>query len=68
MFRATGRGFGRGIFAQACTASAEHPIASARHVAKAVDRTVDRKAAARTNEVTEFLRGESFNGSSPSVI
>ncbi len=64
MFRAIGRGFGRGIFAQASTASAEHPTASARHVAMAVDR----KAAARTNEVTEFLRGESFNGSSLSVI
>jgi hypothetical protein len=62
--RAIGRGFGSGIFAQASTATAEHPTASARLVARAVDR----KAAARANGITEFLRGESFNRSSPSSI
>jgi hypothetical protein len=57
--RAIGRGFGSGTFdlAQASAVNADKPTASARLVAKAVDRN----AAARAFEVTAFLRGESFN-------
>ena len=62
--REIGRGFGSGTFAQASTASAENPTVSARLVARAVDRN----AAARTNGVTEFLRGESFGRSSSRSI
>jgi len=50
--RAIGRGFGSGIFG-AAAAGAENATASARHVAKAVDRN----APARTVRVTAFLRG-----------
>jgi hypothetical protein len=62
--RAIGRGFGSGTLAvaEACVAGADSPMARTRPVAntrnKAVDRAVDRKAAARV-EVTAFLRGES---------
>jgi hypothetical protein len=62
--RAIGRDFGSGTFAaaEACVAGADSPMASTRPVAntrdKAVDRAVDRKAAARV-EITAFLRGES---------
>ena len=61
--RAIGRGFGNGTFglAQASAANADNPTASARLVANAVDRN----AAARADGVTAFLRGESFNRSSP---
>jgi hypothetical protein len=64
--RAIGRGFGNGTFgaAQASTATADNPTASARLIAKAVDRN----AAAREDGVTAFLRGESFNRSSPGSI
>jgi hypothetical protein len=57
--RAIGRGFGSGTFgvADASIAQADHPTASTRLVAKAVDRN----AAARGDRVTTFLRGESFN-------
>jgi hypothetical protein len=56
--RAIGRGFGSGTFglAKASVAHADHPSASARPVANAVDRN----AVARV--FTAFLRGESFNG------
>src|ERR1700694_1002652 len=55
--RAIGRGFGNGTFgfAQACPASADNPSASARLVARAVDRD----AAARSDGVTAFPDGES---------
>jgi len=43
--------------AQASAAMVDNPTASARLVAKAVDRN----AAARADWVTSFLRGESFN-------
>jgi hypothetical protein len=59
--RAIGRGFGSGTFALAAQASAtnaDHPTASARLVANALDRN----AAARMRGFTAFLRGESFNG------
>jgi hypothetical protein len=64
--RAIGRGFGNGTFglAQASPAHADSPIASARLVARAVDRN----AAARADGVTAFLRGESFNRPSPRSI
>jgi hypothetical protein len=64
--RAIGRGFGNGTFgvAQASADTADNPTASARLVAKAVDRN----AAAREDGVTAFLRGESFNRSSPTSI
>jgi hypothetical protein len=55
--RAIGRGLGNGIFAQASTANADNPTASARLVAMAVDRN----AAARVDGVTAFFRGESLN-------
>jgi hypothetical protein len=57
--RAIGRGFGNGTFglAQASAANDDNPTAKARLVAKAVDRN----AAVRTERVTEFLGGESFN-------
>ena len=58
--RAIGRAFGNGTFldvAQALSANAANPTASARHVVSAVDRN----AAARLSGVTAFLRGESFN-------
>jgi hypothetical protein len=55
--RAIGRGFGNGTLADASTVRADHPNASARLVAKAVDRN----AAARADRVTMFLRGESLN-------
>jgi hypothetical protein len=61
--RAIGRGFGNGTFAlaHAPAAIADSPTASARLVAKAVDR----KAAARADGITAFLcGGESFNRSS----
>jgi thiamine pyrophosphate-dependent acetolactate synthase large subunit-like protein len=60
--RAIGRGFGNGTFglAEASAAHADNPTASARLVAKAVDRN----AAARVDRVTAFLGGESFNRSS----
>jgi hypothetical protein len=60
--RAIGRGFGNGTFglARASAAHADNPTASARLVAKAVDRS----AAARVDRVTAFLGGESFNRSS----
>jgi len=50
--RAIGRGFGSGIFgvAQAWPVPPDHPTASTRLVAKAVDR----KAAARADKVTVF--------------
>src|SRR5206468_12651133 len=53
--RAIGRGFGSGTLV-AASAETGNAAASARHVAKAVDRN----AAARTFRVTAFLRGESF--------
>jgi hypothetical protein len=59
--RAIGRGLGSGTFALAAQASAtnaDHPTASARLVANALDRN----AAARMRGFTAFLRGESFNG------
>jgi hypothetical protein len=64
--RAIGRGFGKGTFglAQACPASADSPTASARLVARAVDRN----AVARADGVTAFPDGESFNRGSPSSI
>src|ERR1700761_9138075 len=64
--RAIGRGFGNGTFglAQASAAMADNPSASARLVAKAVDRN----AVARVDGVTAFLRGESFNRSRPRSI
>jgi len=62
--RAIGRGFGNGTFGAAQAATAVNPTASARPVAKAVDRN----AAAREDGVTGFLRGESFNRSSPGSI
>jgi len=57
--RAIGRGFGSGTFGlvAASAVHADNPTASARLVAKAVDRN----AAARADGVTAFLRGESFN-------
>jgi hypothetical protein len=61
--RAIGRGFGSGTFG-AASAGAANAAASARHVAKAVDRN----AAARTVRVTAFLRGESFKLTSPSFL
>ena len=62
--RATGRGLGSGIFG-AASAGTENATASARHVAKAVDRN----AAARTVRVTAFLRGESFEaGPAPALF
>ena len=56
--RAIGRGFGKGTFAlaEASVVQADKPTASARLVARAVDRN----AAARMQGVTAFLRGESF--------
>jgi hypothetical protein len=64
--RAIGRGFGSGTFAlaQASAAMADNPSASARLVARAVDRN----AVARVDGVTAFLRGESFNRSRPRSI
>jgi hypothetical protein len=64
--RAIGRGFGSGTFglAQASAANADNPTANIRLVANAVDRI----AAAREYGVTAFLRGESFNRSSPRSI
>ncbi len=64
--RAIGRGFGSGTFglAAAFAAKADNPTASARLVAMAVDR----RAAARADRVTAFLRGESFNRGSPRSI
>jgi hypothetical protein len=64
--REIGRGFGSGTFglARASAENADNPTASARLVANAVDRN----AAARADGVTAFLRGESFNRSSPSSI
>jgi hypothetical protein len=64
--RATGRGFGSGTFgfAAASAAQADNPTASARLVAN----TVDRKAAAREDGVTTFLRGESLGRSSSRSI
>ena len=64
--RAIGRGFGSGTFflAAASAAHADNPTASARLVAH----TIDRKAAARENWVTTFLRGESFGRSSSRSI
>jgi hypothetical protein len=61
--RAIGRGFGSGTFglAQASAAMAHNPSASARLVARAVDRN----AVAPVDGVTAFLRGESFNRSRP---
>jgi hypothetical protein len=58
--RAIGRGLGSGTFGlvAASFAHADHPSASTRLVAKAVDRNM----AARENGVTAFLRGESFSG------
>src|SRR3979411_1199280 len=66
MLRAIGRGFGNGTFgvAQASAATADTPPASARLVAKAVDRN----AGAREDGGTAFLRGESFNRSIPRSI
>jgi hypothetical protein len=61
--RAIGRGFGSGTFGPAW-AGIENAAASARHVAKAVER----KAAARTLRVTAFSRGESFKLTCPSPI
>jgi hypothetical protein len=58
--RAIGRGFGSGTFG-AASAGMENATASARHVAKAVDRN----AAARAVWVTAFLRGESFKLEKP---
>src|SRR5260370_20833006 len=57
--RAIGGGFGNGPFglAQASPAHADNPTASARLVARAVDRN----AAARADGVTAFPDGESFN-------
>ena len=58
--RAIGRGFGKGTFlgfAQASPVNADNPTASARQVAK----VVDRNAAGRRDGVTAFFRGESFN-------
>ena len=60
--RAIGRGFGSGTldFGAASTAKADTPKvdkASTRLVARAVDR----KAAARAEQVTAFPNGESFN-------
>jgi hypothetical protein len=60
LFRAIGRGFGSGTFG-APSAGIENATASARHVAKAVDRN----AAERTVRVTTFLRGESFKAEKP---
>jgi hypothetical protein len=61
--RAIGRGFGSGTLGlvAASAANADNPTASARLVARAVDKAVDRNAAARADWVTSFLRGESFN-------
>jgi hypothetical protein len=57
--RAIGRGFGNGTLglATASTVKADNPIASARLVARAVDRN----AVARGDRVKTFFRGESFN-------
>src|SRR6202041_1060425 len=59
MLRAIGRGFGSGTFglAAASAGHADNPTASAKPVAK----TVDRKAADRKDWATTFLRGESFD-------
>jgi hypothetical protein len=64
--RATGRGFGSGTFdlAAASAVEAHNPTASIRLAAH----TVDRKAAAREDGVTTFLRGESLGGSSSRSI
>jgi hypothetical protein len=60
--RAIGRGFGNGTFGLAQTSVATtSPIAKARPVASAVDRN----AAARTDRVTGFPDGESFDLTSP---
>jgi hypothetical protein len=66
MLRAIGRGFGNGTVGLAAAPAAhdDNPTASARLVANAVDR----KAAARLDWVTTFLRGESFNASSSRSI
>jgi hypothetical protein len=66
--RAIGRGLGNGTlcFAEASAVQADNPTNSTRLVAKAVDRkAVDRSAAARLQEFTTFLRGESFKGLQP---
>jgi hypothetical protein len=57
--RAIGRGFGSGTLGLVAASAAhpDSPTASARLVARAVDR----HAAARADWVTSFLRGESFN-------
>jgi electron transfer flavoprotein alpha/beta subunit len=60
--RAIGRGFGSGTLLAA--AAGTHNVANARHVAKAVDRN----AAARTDRVTAFPDGESFDLTSPRSI
>jgi hypothetical protein len=64
--RVIGRGFGSGTFGltAASAAHADNPTASARPVAH----IVDRKAAAREDWVTTFLRGESFGRSSSRSI
>src|ERR1700677_1898591 len=63
--RAIGRDFGSGpLDVAASAAQADNPTASARLVAHAVDR----KAAAREEGVTTFLRGESFGRSNSRSI
>src|SRR6185312_256796 len=61
--RAIGRDFGSGTFGfvAAPAASAGQPIASPRPAARAVDKAIERNAAACADRVTAFLRGESFN-------
>ncbi|WP_244548963.1 hypothetical protein [Bradyrhizobium canariense] len=70
--RAIGRGFGSGTFAVAAVASADNARVSTRLVANAFDKTmdkaVDRKAAARVNWLTAFLRGESSIDDALSLI
>jgi hypothetical protein len=55
--RAIGRGLGSGTFGLGEASAIDHPTASARLVARAVESN----AAARADRVTAFLRGESCN-------
>ena len=60
--RAIGRGLGVGTFglAQASAANADSPTASASLTSALVPKAVRRNVGGRTNDVTEFLRGESI--------
>ena len=65
--RAIGLGWGNGTFglAQASAANADNPTASASVTSALVPKAVRRRVDTGANGVTAFLRGESFNRSSP---